>query len=79
MTDPDHPFSLNIKGKYDIVITIKVLNIGTDRSEQTVQTQIRLLLKEQSDQGIHCLPFHLHVFDILLHSISKHPLPGQLQ
>ena len=27
-----------------------------NRSEQTVQTQIRLLL-EQSDQGLHCLPF----------------------
>ena len=26
---------------------------------QTVQTQIRLLLEEQSDQGLHCLPFHL--------------------
>ena len=25
---------------------------------QIVQTQIRLLLKEQSDQGLHCLPFH---------------------
>ena len=25
---------------------------------QTVQTQIRLLLKEQSDQGLHCLPVH---------------------
>ena len=25
---------------------------------QTVQTQIRLLLKEQSDQGLHCLPIH---------------------
>ena len=25
---------------------------------QTVQTQIRLLLKEQSDQGLHCLPFN---------------------
>ena len=31
-------------------------------SGQTVQTQIRLLLKEQSDQGLHCLLFHLHVF-----------------
>ena len=29
--------------------TIIILNIGTDRSEQTVQTQIRLLLTEQSD------------------------------
>ena len=26
---------------------------------QTVQTQIRLLLKKQSDQGLHCLPFQL--------------------
>ena len=25
---------------------------------QTVQIQIRLLLKEQSDQGLHYLPFH---------------------
>ena len=31
--------------------------------EQTVQTQIRLLLQEQSDQGLHCLPFHLHLLD----------------
>ena len=27
----------------------------TDRSGQTVQTQIRLLLEEQSDQDLHCL------------------------
>ena len=32
---------------------------------QTVQTQIRLLLEEQSDQGLHCLPFRLHLFDTL--------------
>ena len=32
-------------------------------SEQTVQTQIRLLLEEQSDQGLHCLLFHLYLFD----------------
>ena len=35
----------------------------TDGSGQTVQTQIRLLLEEQSDQGLHCLLFHLHHFD----------------
>ena len=40
-----------------------ILNFRTDRSGQTVQTQIRLLLEEQSDQGLHCLLFHLHVFD----------------
>ena len=28
--------------------TVIILNIGTDRSEQTVQTQIRLLLMESS-------------------------------
>ena len=42
-------------------------NFWTDRSEQTVQTQIRLLLEEQSDQGLHCLPFRLHFLDILLY------------
>ena len=40
-----------------------ILNFRTDRSEQTVQTQMRLLLEEQSDQGLHCLLFHLHGFD----------------
>ena len=43
--------------------TVLILNFPTDRSGQIVQTQIRLLLEEQSDQGFHCLPFHLHVFD----------------
>ena len=33
----------------------KILSIGTDRSEQTGQTQIRL-----SDEGLHSLPFHMH-------------------
>ena len=33
-------------------------NISTDKSGQTVQTKIRLLLMEQSDQGLHCLLFH---------------------
>ena len=28
-----------------------------------MQTQNRLLLEEQSDQCLHCLLFHLHVFD----------------
>ena len=41
------------------------LSFRTDRSEQTVQTQIRLLLEEQSDQGIHWLLFHLQNFDTI--------------
>ena len=39
------------------------LSFRTDRSGQAVQTQLRLLLEEQSDQGLHCLLFHLHHFD----------------
>ena len=39
------------------------LSFRTDRSGQTVQTQIRLLLEEQFDQGLQCLLFHLHDFD----------------
>ena len=36
-----------------------ILSFRTDRSGQTVQTQIRLLLEQQSDQGITvcCIPF----------------------
>ena len=41
-------------------LTIITLSIGPDRSEQTVQTLIKAP-KEQSDQGVHCLLFHLHV------------------
>ena len=40
-----------------------ILSFRTDRSEHTVQTQIRLLLQEQSDQDLHCLLFLLHGFD----------------
>ena len=53
-----NPFTFN---------TVIILNIGTDRSEQTVQTQIRLLLKEQSDQGLLCLVFCLHLLNTILH------------
>ena len=28
-----------------------------------MKNQIRLLPKEQSDQGLHCLPFHFHLLD----------------
>ena len=47
----------------EIVSTVIILNIGTDKSEQTVQTQIRLLLMEQSDQGLLCLLFCLHLLN----------------
>ena len=44
-----------------------ILSFQTDRPGQTVQTQIRLLLEEQSDQGLHCLPFCLHLLDSLVY------------
>ena len=40
-----------------------ILILRTDRSGKTIYTQIRL--KEQSAQGLHCLPLHLHLFDTL--------------
>ena len=43
--------------------TVMIQSFRTDRSGQAVHTQIRLLLEEQSDQGLHCLLFHLHLFD----------------
>ena len=49
-----------------IVTTVMTLSLRTDRSGQTVQTQIRLLLEEQSDQGLHCLHFSVHLLEALL-------------
>ena len=46
-----------------VAFTVMILNFQTDRSGQTVQTQIRLLLEEQSDLGLPCLLFHSNVFD----------------
>ena len=43
--------------------TVMILSFRTDMLKQTVQTQIRLLLEEQSDQGLHCLLLHLHSFN----------------
>ena len=48
-----------------LVITVMILSFWTNRSGQTVQTQIRLLL----DQGLHCLLFHLHLFDKIRYSL----------
>ena len=42
--------------------TIQLLSIRTNRLKETVQTQIKLLLQEQFDPSLHCLPFLLHIF-----------------
>ena len=52
-------------------ITVQILCIGTDRSQQTVQTKISLLLKKQSDQGLCCLLFHQHLLDALMQCYIK--------
>ena len=58
---------LNQAGPYihvpiDSLITMFTLNIQTDMPEQIMQTQIRLLLlKEQSDQGLHYLLFYRYL------------------
>ena len=56
---------------YTNSVTVQILCIGTDRSQQTVQTKIRLLLKKQSDQGLRCLPFHQHLLDALMQCYIK--------
>ena len=38
-------------------------------SGPTVQTQLRLLLEKQSDQGLHCMLFHLHLFNEIYHEV----------
>ena len=54
-----------------LVLTVMILSFRTDRPGQTVQTQIRLLLEEQSDQALHCLPFRLHHLDSLLYGRAE--------
>ena len=48
----------------DFLFTVMTLSFRTAMPGITVQTQIR---EEQSDQGLHCLPFHLHHLDSLLY------------
>ena len=49
-------FSINLYLKiFSVAFTVMILSFQTNRPWQTVQTQIRLLLEEQSDQGLHCL------------------------
>ena len=50
--------------------TVNYPKTGTHRSEQTVQTQIRLLLK--SDQGLHILAVHLHLLNVVLNCETCH-------
>ena len=48
-------------------ITVMFLSFRRGMPGQTVQTQIKLLLEEQSNQGLHCLLFRLHRLDSLFY------------
>ena len=56
--------SQNIMEDFSSAVYRKNLSIRADRTDKTVKTLNRLLLEEQSDQGLHCLSFcllHLHI------------------
>ena len=58
--------SFGFKEKSKIILNLwsytKIFLRFKERSGQIVQTQVRLLLEEQSDQGLHCLHFSKHLF-----------------
>ena len=60
------PFTASAK-----VIYHEILNLGTDGLGRKVQTQIRLLIKGQSDQGLQYMSISLHLLKALLHCDSK--------
>ena len=64
-------YSLVFLYKVTILITVKILCIGTDRSQQTVQIKIRLLLKKQSDQDLRCWLFLQLLLDALMQCYIK--------
>ena len=53
--------------KINTATTVMVISFRTDRSGQTVQTQI----KEQSYQGLQCLQFRLHPFDEIPYDLAS--------
>ena len=61
------------------VVYRKNLSIRTDRSDKPVKTLIRLLLEEQSDQGLHRLSFFLLHLHIILHRKPNCSILGYFQ
>ena len=52
--------------------SIMFLSFQTHRPKQTGYTQIRQLLEEWPDQGLHCLPFYLHLLIAFLYISDNH-------
>ena len=68
---PQHVF-IEKKAKLSVnTCTVMIQCFRTHGSGQSVQTQIRLLLGDQSDQGLHCLLFHLHLFDEITKGLAS--------
>ena len=77
VTKPIETLSLSLSMSHSLALfsifqevvssTEMILSFRTDRSGQTVQTQIKLLLEEQPDQGLQCLLFCLYLLDSLLY------------
>ena len=63
LNDPNFFASVSLQLKST---TVMILSFRTNRSGQTVQTQIRLLLEEQCDQGLPC-------FDSIYIFLTKYP------
>ena len=61
--------SQNIMHNFLSVVDRKNLSIRTDRTDEIVKTLIRLLLEEQSEQGLHSLSFYLLHF--IHHTATK--------
>ena len=55
---------------FKMLSTVKI-SIRRNRSDKTMEMQIRLLLKEKSDQDLHCSSFYLLLSNIILQRKSK--------
>ena len=70
--DKDHDGKVTKKElKVRILIDHKSSSIMTDDAHQTVQTQIKLHLKEQFDLGLQCLPINLQILGTSQHFKTK--------
>ena len=58
----DHPFNITKNAPY-----CNDPKLPDRQVWQTVQTKIRLLLEEQSNQGLHCLLLYLHLLEVSNH------------
>ena len=54
-----------------VILIYRILSVGKDKRDQTVQTLVRLLLKEQSNQRLRCSAFHLYLLNALLSCRTK--------